>query len=108
MKDPYGRRGRLLCDIAEYDFKIQHIDGSVNLLADALSRFGHDKLPENSVPMLAPSTPVEVRDSPTSVNNIQMPLDSEVTQVGEKSILKNSKHKMEIFHRLSHGSQETP
>ena len=60
----------------------------MNLLADALSRFGHDKLPENSVPMQAPSTPVEVRDSPTSVNNIQMPLDSEVAQVGEKIDIK--------------------
>jgi hypothetical protein len=44
MKDPYGRRGRLLSDIEEYDFTIQHIKGTENTLADALSRFGYDKV----------------------------------------------------------------
>ena len=40
MKDPYGRRGRLLADIQEYNFRVQHIRGTDNSLADALSRIG--------------------------------------------------------------------
>ena len=45
MKDPYGRRGRLLADIQEYNFTVQHVRGTDNSLADALSRirYGKDK-----------------------------------------------------------------
>lgn len=43
MKDPYGRRGRMLSDIAEYDFDVEHIEGRKNVVADALSRLGFDK-----------------------------------------------------------------
>lgn len=43
MKDPFGRRGRLLSDIAEFSFDIEHIEGKENVLADALSRLGFDK-----------------------------------------------------------------
>ncbi len=35
MKDPYGRRGRMLSDIAEFDFDIEHMHGGEEkLLAD--------------------------------------------------------------------------
>ena len=43
MKDPYGRRGRLLADIQEYNFTVQHVRGTGNSLADALSRIGYGK-----------------------------------------------------------------
>ena len=43
MKDPYGRRGRLLADIQEYNFTVQHVRGTDNSLADALSRIGYGK-----------------------------------------------------------------
>ena len=41
MKDPYGRRDRLLVDIQEYNFTVQHVRGTDNSLADALSRIGY-------------------------------------------------------------------
>ena len=40
MKDPYGYRGRLLSDIAEYDFEIEHIKRHNNVFANVLSRLG--------------------------------------------------------------------
>ena len=48
MKDPYGRRGRMLSDIAEFDFGIEHIEGKRNVLADTLSCLGFDKLDEDT------------------------------------------------------------
>ena len=40
MKDPHGRRGRMLSDMVEYDFEIEHIKGHNNVVADVLSRLG--------------------------------------------------------------------
>ena len=41
MKDPYGCRGRLLADIQEYNFMVQHVRGTNNSLAYAFSRIGY-------------------------------------------------------------------
>ena len=93
MKDPYGRRGRLLSDIEEYDFTIQHIKGTENTLADALSRFGYEKVdnkitsnslstqdiacqtenipPKEREQQVATATHVHMGQQGTTVHNIQ-------------------------------------
>ena len=80
MRDPYGRRMRQLSDIMEYDLVIQHINGTENTLADALSRFGFQENPAGRQ-----STPTSQCQSPrpnvsdtaqiTSFKNVQLGAD---------------------------------
>ena len=81
MKDPYGRRGRLLTDIEEYDFIIQHIDGTENTLADALSHFGFDKHEEkmsSTKPAQHKASQTEDFEGNTSAQNDKTETNSQV------------------------------
>ena len=40
IKDPWGKRARWMIHLEDYNFTVEHISGSLNYVADALSRLG--------------------------------------------------------------------
>lgn len=41
-KDPWRKRARWIVELAEYSFTVEYIDNQRNVVADALSRLGHE------------------------------------------------------------------